>query len=158
MDQIKKGEYELVGEAGLLERAEEVVIGEKTYLVESLILKDYHSKEIREWNKKKHSILITEITVLHNGNRIKNEIKYDTGYPPDGMTVKDIALNICGSDGISSHVVTEKDPILGARVIEIDTPPSVKFLIDSHMFYITGKFVKLEAEQANPTKVKQRVS
>lgn len=160
MDRIKKGEYEFFGEAPLISETDKVEkeIAGKIYTIEKLLLKDYRNKKITEWNQKRHSILTTEITVLHEGKKVVHESKYDTGYPPDGIDVSYVARNICGSAGMTSHTVTEKDPLLGAQVVQIDTPPSVMFIIETHMFYILGEFEKIAKEEQKSPASKQEAS
>ena len=150
-DWKKPENYELKEQASLLQEEEvvEQTIGEKTYCVSQLILKDYRSNKITEWNQKHHSILTTEITVLCDGKKVIQEQKYDTGYPPDGMTVKTIANRINGSTGQTITKKTERDSVFNMPVFEIQTPPTVMNIITTHLLSVVMKFEELEKKAVN---------
>jgi hypothetical protein len=153
MNWKKPENYELKAEASLLhgEEALEMVIGDKIYIVLSLLLKDYHCRDITEWNQKYHSILTTEIVVICDGKKVVQEMKYDSGHAPDGMTVQTIANRICGSTGQTIRKKPERDLLFNMPVLEIVTPPTVMNIVTTHFSYITGKFVELEKKSENFT-------
>jgi len=142
MEWKKPDDYEFTEEASLLQENETVekVVNDQTYLVLSFKLKDYRCKEITEWNQKYRSVLTTEVTVLSDGKKVVQEMKYDSGYPPDGMTVQTIAHRINGSLGQKLTLKAKRDNLFNMPVVEILTPPSVMSLIDIHFSYIIGKF------------------
>jgi len=147
----KQENYEFKGEASLLGEEEviEMVLNKKVYLFTKLLLKDYWSNKITEWNQKYHSILTTEVTVLCEGKIVIQEMKYDSGHTPDGMTVQTVANQICGSTGQTIVKKIERDSVFNIPVLEILTPPSVMEIIETHFLFITGKFLLLEKELNN---------
>lgn len=142
MEWKKPENYEFKEEASLLREDEtiEMTVNGKVYLVVKFLLKDYRSKQITEWNQKFHSVLTTEVTVLCDGKKAIQEMKYDKGYPPDGLTVQSIAKSIDASLGQTIIKKSERDSVFNMPVLEILTPPSVMRLVQTHFYYIIGKF------------------
>lgn len=156
MFDFKKPEnYEFKAEASLLHGEEvlEMVIGDKTYIVLSLLLKDYRCRDITEWNQKHHSVLTTEITVICDGKRVIQEMKYDSGYTPDGITVQTIANRIGSSSGQTIIEKTKRDSVFNMPVLEIVTPPTVMNIVVTHFSWIIGKFAELKDKAQDLTDI-----
>lgn len=128
--EIREG-YEFFGEAAMLPENCEVLHKGLTYLIRKMIMRDYRSIEIRQWSGRKHSILNVYTEIFLNGQNWAFESKYDTGCPPEGMTVEHVVERIIGSSGL--NFVEFNDPVFGGKASLITSPLSLNRLIHSYL-------------------------
>lgn len=137
LNKFEREGYNLFEEAKLIDTLSKFDYEDVSYFITDMVLKDYRSEK-ESWNGKQHSVLTTVITVQINGEEYIHELKYDTGYPPEGITVESIANRIKGSSGRTMR--TKSDNVFGEalQVIELLTPPALNSIIELHCWQLKG--------------------